>query len=265
MNSSVQIGVLTTESRRIVADATLAEFDENAGGDQFADKTIFGTFTSGVGIADRYTWRRLQWEGPNGGGNDFRTMVGHLDPTRDALLFEDDVSPCVNGLLAMAAIPVPEDCAFLSYYDFGQDGVLVSGTEPGIYKHRADWWHGAQALRLPAWLIRKIQADEFEAPPSGQDLWLGKISHVLGLAIGQTCPSYVQHEGEDSAYAPGSRLEGTRTRTVRFPGIDWDALGDQPPGTLDIIKRGEKRPAITWCEFHGVNHADALVCPRFRR
>ncbi len=172
MDSSIQIGVLSTESRRIVAEVTLREMDENGGGDQFADKTIFGTFTSGTGIADRYTWRRLQWEGPNGGGKDFKTMVGFLDPTRDALLFEDDVCPCVNGLLAMAAIPVPDDCAFLSYYDFGQDGKLVSGTEPGIYKHRAahgsggvvprraHGLHGLPAqLGLPAAVLRRARLD----------------------------------------------------------------------------------------------------------
>lgn len=266
----VQIGVLSAFRREAMAARTCAELDGrgNARISLIRSRTLYysGPF-NGRSPDVPPGWGIIAWNGPNGGGKDFRKMVGVLDPDYDAILFEDDVQPCVNAVQRMAEITVPDDCGAVSYYDAGDTvGHLYAGMRTGLHKVQASingdlGFHGAQALRLPAWLIRRMQAGEFDPPHAGQDVWVGRLVHRLGLKIAVTCPSLVQHVGDDSLCHPGSGLDGARKPADNFPGEDFDAMGEFPevitPGTWTT--REDLR--ITWCAFHGRHHDNAVACP----
>jgi hypothetical protein len=189
-------------------------------------------------------------------------MIGKLDPTCDAIVLEDDVQPCVNAIPAMVRQEVPADCGAVTFYGGGLTNGLYVGRESGLHVLPAPHFCGSQALRLPAWLIGRIQAGQFDPPPwrHCQDVWLGRMIHALGLKMAVVCPSLVQHVGEDSIVGPGAELQGTRAPTPNFPGDDFDALGPWPkviePGTWT------PRPRVTWCTLHEMHHPVGITCPR---
>lgn len=249
---------------------TVAEIDGRGGAARLKiPRTLYYSAPRTVGLPSVQGWAVVSREGPRGGGNDFRWMIENLNPHMDALLFEDDVQPCVNAIEKMTQIEVPDRCGAVSFYDAGDTvGSLYAGMSSGIHEVPASGpnnlgFHGAQAFRLPAWLIARMQDGEFDPPHSGQDVWVGRLLASIGKRIAVICPSLVQHVGDDSLCSPGAKLSGARAPAANFPGEDFNAMGEWPavvtPGTWT------GRPVITWCSFHGCDHADAVVCPRILR
>jgi hypothetical protein len=268
--SLVQLAVLSASRREAGCARTLAELEGRGAAQACESRTLF--YSARVHDTPPELppgWRLERREGPRGGGNDFRWMISRLDPMIDAILLEDDVQPCRNAVPAMVREIVPDDCGAISFYDAGDTiGHLYAGHETGMHRVPASGpndlgFHGAQALRLPAWLIARMQAGQFDPPHVGQDVWLGRVLKGLGMKIAVMCPSLVQHVGEDSLCTPGAKLTGARAPATNFPGEDFDALGTYP----EVITPGPWTPAprVTWCEFHGVNHEDAVICPRVLR
>jgi hypothetical protein len=262
----IQLGVLCAARREPMAAITVRELEERGGAAVVERRTLFYSAADAATppeLPDR--WQLVRRQGPRGGGADFRWMVGQLDPSMDAILFEDDVQPCRNALAAMVAIGVPDGCGAVSYYDAGDTiGSLYAGHTVGVHIVPASGpsdlgFHGAQALRLPAWLIARMQAGEFDPPHAGQDVWVGRVLKGLGLNIAVTCPSYVQHVGDDSLCSPGASLTGVRAPASNFPGEDFDALGRFP--VTITAGPATPRPRITWCDFCGRHHEGAVMCP----
>ena len=263
----LQIGVLLAERREQMGEITIRELEERGAAGVVDIRTLYYSARD-ASPAPKLPdgWRLVRRPGPNGGGADFRWMIGQLDPTRDAILFEDDVQPCRNAVPAMMKIEVPDDCGAVSFYDGGHAhelkpyaGPHLGLTRVGPERLSRAGFAGAQALRIPAWLIARMQAGEFDPPAHGQDTWVGRVVADLGLGVAVLCPSLVQHVGEDSLCQPGANLKDWRTPTTTFPGEDFDALGEYPlaitPGPAT------PRPRITWCGLHGAHHANAIACP----
>ena len=256
----VQVAVLTAARREKVAEKTLWEIHNRGRAWVFPQKVVL--YSAPLDRKPPVTplgWRVVHQYGPRGGGADFRALVRLLDPTMDALVFEDDVQPCRNALLAMYGAKVPDDCAFLSFYDIG--GRYTKRSYHGIVRaDPADGWWGNQALRLPWWVIRDFNNGRYEACFSNaQDTWLGNIARDRRLSIGVSAPSLVQHVGEDSLCNPGAGLTGIRGPSPMFPGQDFDALTGRPLEWKP--DHADSRERITWCEFHGTHHENATTCP----
>lgn len=264
----IQIAVLSAAGREATCARTLAEL-EHRGGAGFlrCRRTLF--YSAPASASNPWFpegWKMVRRVGPRGGGVDFRWMVGEICVDMDAVLIEDDVQPCTHAVERMDEIEVPDDCGAVSFYDAGDTiGSLYAGHKSGIHKVPASGpnelgFHGAQALRLPRWLLARMQSGQFDPPHSGQDVWVGRLLHRLGLQIAVTCPSLVQHVGDDSLCSPGAKLTGARAPATNFPGEDFDAMGPWP----ETIAPGPwtPRPRVTFCPFHGREHEDAVICPR---
>lgn len=248
-----QIGVLGTHRRREVLEITLEELNGRGGAWGYPFRTVYySAYDVESPPKIPLGWRIERWSGPTGGGNDFRTMVGRLDPTMDAILLEDDVQPCKNAVRMMYSTVVPDDCAFVTFYRWSEDESYAGGS----------FW-GAQAIRMSARMIRDIQLGRHDPPYNAQDVWLGHVSKSMGLRWEAFPVALVQHVGADSLVSPGARLEGLRSPSGYFPGEDWDAMCGHWPEPFHP-ERAKGRPAITWCSFHGENHPDALKCPERR-
>lgn len=271
MKPRLQLGVLSAAGRPDLTERTCAELDARGGARDVRglECTLFCSAPPAAReLAVPKGWLVNRRAGPRGGGSDFRWMLGELAADADALLFEDDVQPCRRAVEKMIQLEVPKGCGALSYYDAGDtvgglysagcrdDVAIIPASGPGDLG-----FHGAQALRLPWWLIQRMQDGEFDPPHPGQDVWIGRLLHGVGLKIGVTRMSLVQHVGHDSLCSPGAKLEGVRAPAAIFPGEDFDACGRWPK----VIKPGAwtAPPRVTFCEYHGIEHADAVICPRF--
>ena len=266
----IQLGVLSGAGREPMLERTVAELEERGGAAAASSRVVYYSAPNDApspSLPDG--WQLVRRHGPNGGGADFRWMIGELTADSDALLFEDDVQPVRNAIPAMLKHHVREGWGAISFYDAGDTiGHLYAGTRTGVHVVPASGpndlgFHGAQALRLPAWLIYEIQRGDHDPPHRGQDVWIGQLLHRKGLKIAVTCPSLVQHVGDDSMCTPGATLAGARAPSANFPGEDFDALGVYP----ETITPGPWTPRarITWCEFHGIDHEGATGCPRIVR
>ncbi len=262
----IQLAVLSGAGRETMLERTVAELEARGGARAASSRTVFYSAPKDASpppLPDG--WQLVRRHGPNGGGADFRWMIGELTADSDALLFEDDVQPCKNAIPAMIRHHVPEGCGAVSFYDAGDTiGHLYAGMTTGLHLVPASGpgdlgFHGAQALRLPAWLIYRMQAGDFDPPHRGQDVWIGRLLQGLGLKIAVTCPSLVQHVGDDSICSPGASLAGARAPAVNFPGEDFDALGEYP----ETITPGPwtSRARITRCGFCVEDHPNAVGCP----
>ena len=258
-----QLAVLGTSRRLPVLEETVRELENRGRAWVLARRTVYYAARDCDPEPEvPHGWRVVRWVGPNGGANDHRRMIRHLDPTMDAIILEDDVQPCVNAVPKMIATMVPSDCAWISFYDFGGPNGYYTGATPGIYKHLNTLFWGVQAIRVRSDVLARAWRGEFAdlSPTEGQDVWWGRIADRCGLGMAWLCPSLVQHVGRDSLFAAGSDLVGNRAPSPRFPGEDWDALGD-PPERCEVAGPAKERPRLTWCELHGTNHAHPLACP----
>jgi hypothetical protein len=151
----------------------------------------------------------------------------------DLYYFEDDVLPAKNAVLAMQAIVVPDDCAFLTFCDIkwlgGED------KTPGIRRFAGfdeinDTGHwGNQALKIPRATLQYFRSGPL--PP-----WHHRHASDVLLSIivaqepapwnkyGVVAPSLVQHIGLNSLANPREPQRGHGREAANFVGKDFDAL-----------------------------------------
>jgi hypothetical protein len=233
------LSVLTTPSRRQYLQGTLDSLARASGGGLFRGHRLL--FVDGdakqieappgwttIGIGDgaqprgsrRSVWRILH--------------MAALAAVPYLLFFEDDVRACRNAAIAMAAIPVPDGCAFLTFCNQKKG---LPPAPPAIYCRRADdpankpgHW-GNQALKVPAHSLRRFAAPSTEPRDQyayASDVWLGEqlaasstADHHYGIVV----PSLVRHIGAVTTIPSqlGMGLEGHRSG-LNYPGDDFDAL-----------------------------------------
>lgn len=238
----IQIGVLAGARREALTAETLANIDWKGGASAFNfPRTLFYSAPASfrAPTLPSAAWKIIRRLGPNGAGADFGWMIDQLDPNLDALLFEDDVYPITNAIVEMSRTEVPDGYAFVSFYDFRN---LTDGKAVAVDSTNATYW-GMQAVRLPAWLIWRMQQRDFGPVQGPQDAWMGIIAAKLGMPILQT-PSLVQHIGRVSLHCPGADLVGDREPSHSFP-ESFELSSAEPP----------------FCTFHGCVHPNSTACP----
>lgn len=256
----MQLAVLSADGRDDMPSRTVFELEERGAAHVVASRTLFySASTSSPAPAVPPGWRVVRRPGPRGGGADFRWMLDELEPG-EAILFEDDLQPCRNAVPRMLELDVPEGCGARTYYSGGALNGIYTGRATGTHVLSAKGFRGSQAVRLPAWLLERLRAGHFDPPHVCQDVWLERVLEQLGLPIAVTCPSLVQHVGEDSLCSPGADLAGARAPSNNFPGEDFDALG--PCGELVVPGPWTPRSRVTWCALHEMHHFPANFCPR---
>jgi hypothetical protein len=239
----IQIGVLAGARRETLTTQTCANLDSKGAARAFdCRKTVYYSAPLSWPIPSLPPgWVCERRSGPHGAGPDFEWMVSQLDPRCDAILFEDDVYPITNCIAAISRIEVPENCAFVSFYDFLN---VTSGEPIRLDPQEVENW-GLQAIRIPAWLIRNIMNRKYRREPNNQpqDAWMGRIAAQEKKLILQY-PSFVQHVGSLSIHCPGATLTGQREPSKSFPEpFEITAISDP------------------FCTFHGCVHKNSTMCP----
>jgi hypothetical protein len=145
------------------------------------------------------------------------------------LLFEDDISIAAAGVDRMLAVDVPEDLAFVTFYD---GRALAEGTPAGLYRHNVamvegpGFW-GSLAMLFPRRTVRYLAERSYdvdgELPPHWRRHTRPRGSADLVMAwllnrspwpeYGIHVPSLVDHAGDVSTPLEGGR-GGRRGRNV---------------------------------------------------
>lgn len=172
-------------------------------------------------------------------------LVAAARHRRDVLFFEDDVLLCKGAVARMAAVPVPEDCGCVTFFDMKD---VPQGTLPGLYRYAPrdvrgwEFW-GCQSLLFPAdmvdWLAGQAWSSVTARPVKmGSDVALGILvaCHPRRNRIAVHIPSLVQHVGGVSACFPGLPLTERRT-TRHFRGADFDAGSLPRFGIIDFCPK----------------------------
>lgn len=143
------------------------------------------------------------------------------------LYFEDDVVVCKNAIPRMLAVGVPENLAFVSFFDMKE---MSYAAPPGMYEMspmgndgRGFW--GMQSVLLPRRTIEFILRNEdrirrFGNKQSGETLF-GYELLKDGQKYGVHVPNLVEHVGDVSAI--WSWTPSVNRRSTSFPGESFDA------------------------------------------
>ncbi|MGH7674005.1 MAG: hypothetical protein ACREMV_01930 [Gemmatimonadales bacterium] len=136
------------------------------------------------------------------------------------LYFEDDARPCRGAVARMLAVGVPDDCAFVSYWEH------TYHVPPGIHRVSMRVFVGKLALAIPGRTLQMIARGNFVLGAGGAgDLQLARLlaeySSTPTFAVHE--PPLVQHVGEVSAVNPGVPLTVNGRYAERYPGDDFDA------------------------------------------
>ncbi len=145
------------------------------------------------------------------------------------LFFEDDIVVCKNAVPKMLNVQVPDDCAFVSFFDMKE---LPYGTADGMYKvstmgadGRGYW--GSQAILWPRRTIDYMVAHKHE-------ILQGQNKHSSDCLFGYQLlgspwpryaihvPNLVEHTGIISAI--WSWIPKVNRKATNFPGEGFDAL-----------------------------------------
>ena len=182
---------------------------------------------------------------------DFLRVIQSFDAGADAIFFEDDLLPCKNAVRRMVELEVPDGVGLVSFFDYRNEW-----PRPGLWTNPTGReFHGAQALKIPARVLPRLQALALEnVTIPCWDIWLGRAMEILGLSIAHYAPSLVQHVGMASMYAPGV----PRPMADNFPGEDFDALGPCPD-PIPIVPRPPVKDVF--CELHREFHPAGRTCP----
>lgn len=223
MNSpKTWISVLTTPKRPGYIQRTLRELD-NAGAQALAERTGAVRFLAVDGnpdeITDRPGW--VKGQVGDGLGGTRRAMLRVIQAAADdgaesLLYFEDDVLPCYDAVVALAFLPVPEDCGFLVACDVRGMG----GWAPALITAAADdpafapgFW-GSMAVKIPGRALHHLRAHQLDITSpqmNAADVWLGQQLAAAAAPWHKfmvVAPSLFQHYGMTSAVDPARTLEG---------------------------------------------------------
>lgn len=146
----------------------------------------------------------------------------------DLVVLEDDLQLCENTALVMERLPVPADCAFVTFF-----ACHGKNLNKGIHRQRMHSFCFAQALKFPARTVDEMHGAFAEM--AGDPRWIGSDDslRVMGCKrrwlYGTHYPNLVQHVGDVSAV--GNHVQGSR-RSETFPGLDFNARS-LPAGFYD--------------------------------
>jgi hypothetical protein len=180
-------------------------------------------------------------------------MQAHVSRADRVLLIEDDVGPCRNALRFIRKMEIPEDVAFVSFFEMKEaleptPGCLTRipchGLQPEstpetqsppdllTFRQVTKFYCGNQCLLMPRRTVEYlVKCDPFDAGlpedphmhrQHSSDAAMGwHLSQSPWRRYGALYPCLVEHIGEVSTWTQ-ENLDGRRARN--FAGDDFDAL-----------------------------------------
>ena len=149
------------------------------------------------------------------------------------IMCEDDIVVCRNGMRRILHTHVPNDVAFVSFFDMQDFPMSETGILPGIHRvgnngRRRRGFFGHQTVSIPQRTLAHycnldLNAVLAKMPPvnrfSHSDILMGQLlTDSLWPCYGNHIPCLVEHVGDVS------RLDDRAPRrATRFPGVDFDA------------------------------------------
>jgi hypothetical protein len=157
---------------------------------------------------------------PQGHRRDHWRMLQTVPEGADLVVYEDDVMPCRNAVVYMAAWP--QD-VFTTFYRAPNQAPAGAAR---LLDPRMGFW-GTLAIKIPARLVQRLAAapDSTNAgklPKEGADTRVGRLLEQWREPV-YYHRSLVQHVGVQSLCNPGATLTGWRTPARDFD-PDLDAL-----------------------------------------
>jgi hypothetical protein len=239
--------VMTSPRQTSYLTETLAGLDRE-GADVFDAKLVV---SDGPLENKDLSWPAAVFDGPSGTRKAFwRVFQLAVERKVDRLVIvEDDVLPCRNALRYIRKFEVPEDLAFVSFFEMKELKDLESVT-PGLYslglfemgpeagmRKQTRLYCGNQCLLLPRrTLDYLVTCDPFDAglpedqwlfPDYSSDAVMGwHLSRSPWPRYGTYVPSLVEHIGATSTYWDHRTLDGRQA--VVFAGGEFDALNLPP-------------------------------------
>lgn len=152
-------------------------------------------------------------------------------------MFEDDIVPCKNAVKRVLQHPIPNDVAFISWFDYREFEKHPEGGTNGMPRKRLwtratnSFW-GIQALTFPRETIEflanidpEMAVRRLRGNPHNSDMIMAEILTLhpswpkknLGLHF----PCLFEHVGDQSAWNPDP---ATFIRATDWRGKDFDAL-----------------------------------------
>lgn len=187
----------------------------------------------------------------------FKKCLEHMlteHPGKDMLYFQDDIIACFGAGQVMLETPVPDTCAFVTWYDSRRfNKIPFDGTTLNIVPFDGTFWCPL-ATRFRADVIpflnsqwpvkngRVLKHGLFN--PTGKrnadDEIIGRICerHLTASRYAIALPNLVQHVGIISGCELGRTLEGRQS--VTYVGHDYDATGT----AYDVVTWGKSSAGI---------------------
>ena len=145
------------------------------------------------------------------------------------LFFEDDIVVCKNAVSKMLLIKVPEDCAFVSFFDMKELPYGAAAGMPKVSTMGTDgrgYW-GSQAILWPRrtldyMLAHKDEILEGQNKHSSDCLFGHQLLHSPWPRYAIHVPNLVEHTGDISAI--WSWTPKINRKATNFPGEGFDAL-----------------------------------------
>lgn len=218
----VEIIVSTTQRSRDYLSDTVRRIDQTGGLSYkrtiYCDGPFSGTQPAGWGLVQ--TKERA--------GSRVALLNALRGVTNDVLLLEDDLALCANAVTAMVSYPIPNDAAFVSFFDErtppGARGLQIRSLDEGSF------W-GTLAIKLPARFIPYLYARSFATNGlcHGRDYALQYFAKRSPWPrYGLVFPNLVQHVGDESSVnssrAAQMHAAGLKRQSQNYPGDTYDAL-----------------------------------------
>lgn len=165
-------------------------------------------------------------------------MVYHQHDV-DLVAFEDDLLACRNAVTAMINFEVPQDLAFVSFFD----NITPAGAPPGMRRYvfggAQDFW-GAQAIKIPHRSLKYLvdaKESAFPKPREGRHQGRDVAMQLCFMNSplkqwGTWFPHFLQHVGDESVVNSTRALRiaaaGEKRDSKNWPGPGFDALISSP-------------------------------------
>lgn len=223
---------------------TLSKLDSE-GANEWGEKVVLSD-----GPLTNCDWPHIARPGPSGTRIAFWRLLSHAHASgaERVLFLEDDVLPCRNALRFIRTFEIPNDLAFVSFFEMKEELKPTSGglTRIPCYGLQADSIHteglpfrqftrfycGNQCLLMPRRTIdHLVKCDPFDPQLPADPYMYSSYSSdgVMGWHLSRSCwpaygamyPCLVEHIGEVSTWTE-ENLDGRRAQN--FSGGDFDAL-----------------------------------------